>query len=213
MSGPGDGSREYFDRVAEDWDAMRTGFFGPAVRDRAIAAAGAAPGGIAADIGAGSGFLTEALLAAGLRVVAVDRSERMLEALRKRLGAPAGLELRRGDAGALPLESGSCDAVFANMYVHHVERPAGALAEMARLLRPGGRLAVTDLEAHDHEWLREEHHDRWLGFDTEAFAGWLRDAGLQDARVEPLGQQCTARSCGGRSASVAIFLATGTAPR
>jgi ubiquinone/menaquinone biosynthesis C-methylase UbiE len=204
------GSADYFDRVADAWDGMRSGFFGSAVRERALAAAALPAGALAADVGAGSGFLTEALLAAGVRVVAVDRSSSMLAALRERLGTPPGLETRRGDAEALPLEDASLDGVFANMYVHHVERPPDALAEMVRALRPGGRLAVTDLESHDFAWLREEHHDRWLGFDREAFAGWLCDAGLEDVRVEPIGEQCGARSCSGESASVSIFLATGT---
>lgn len=212
MSAPQDGAADYFDRVARDWDGMRQGFFGPAVRERALVAAGVPPGGLVADLGAGSGFVTEALLAAGLRVIAIDRSERMLEALRERLGRPDRLELRAGDADAIPLADAEVDAVFANMLLHHVERPPAVLAEMARVLRPGGRLAVTDMESHRHEWLRREHHDRWLGFDPAELARWMEDAGLVDVRVAPIGEQCTARSCGGADASISVLLATGTAP-
>ena len=65
---PGD-SREYFEDVASDWDEIRKGYFRDDLAGKALAAAGVEPGRLAADIGAGSGFLTEALLEAGLRVV------------------------------------------------------------------------------------------------------------------------------------------------
>jgi len=212
VSGAERGSAAYFDGAAEDWDAMRQAFFGPGVRDRALATAALPVGGLAADVGAGGGFLTEALLAAGLRVVAVDRSERMLAALRRRLGDPDGLELRPGGAEALPLDDASVDGVLANMLLHHVDDPRAVLAEMARVLRPGGRLALTDLESHDHEWLRAEQHDRWLGFDAVELAGWMGAAGFEEVRVEPIGERCAARSGGGGQASVSILLASGRSP-
>lgn len=58
--------------------------------------------------------------------------------------------------------------VFANMCPHHVENPPEAIREMARVVQPGGRLVITDLEPHDFTFLREEHHDRWMGFARAA---------------------------------------------
>ena len=73
-------------------------------------------GKLAADIGAGSGFVTEGLLERGLRVIAVDRSEAMLEEMRRKFGEGGAVEYRIGEAESLPLEDGSVDYVFANMY-------------------------------------------------------------------------------------------------
>ena len=118
-------SREYFANVAEEWDALRQGFFPEAVREKSLALAGIEPGAAAnaaltaADLGAGSGFVTEALLAAGLTVFAVDSSPEMLDRLRGKFASTRG-EGRRftaleGEAGRLPLPDASVDFVFANM--------------------------------------------------------------------------------------------------
>lgn len=201
-------STQYFDAVARQWDKMRSGFFAPEVRERALDAVDVAPGMVALDVGAGAGFVTEALLARGARVHAVDASPNMVDILRERFPA---VDARVGDAEALPYADGAFDRVFANMCLHHVERPAAALAEWVRVLRPGGRLAVTDLDAHDLEFLRTEHHDRWMGFARDDVARWLADAGLADARVESARSTCCATSaCGTQEAAVSIFLATGT---
>jgi len=215
-------SREYFAKVAGDWEKMRSGFFSPAVREKALELAGVRPGRacgqVAADLGAGAGFVTEALLAAGLSVFAVDQSPEMLAQLAARF-APAhpgrGLPLQ-GPAEALPLPDASVDFVFANMFLHHVDDPAAAIREMARILRPGGRLVVTDLDSHGHEFLLREHHDRWPGFARADVAAWLAAAGLAGPRVDccgPEGEVCCADSCDGTdSARVSIFAASGTRP-
>ncbi len=134
MSGkPGD-SGEYFEDVASDWDEIRKGYFRDDLAGKALAAAGVEPGRLAADIGAGSGFLTEALLEAGLRVVAVDRSESMRAALGRKFAQCGELDIREGESEALPLADGEADYALANMYLHHVERPPAAIREMARIL-------------------------------------------------------------------------------
>jgi ubiquinone/menaquinone biosynthesis C-methylase UbiE len=86
------GSEKYFQQVASQWDQMRAAFFSEAVRDKALAAAGVRAGGVAADVGAGTGFLTEALLQAGLKVVAVDQSPEMLAQLQAKVGPGAAVD-------------------------------------------------------------------------------------------------------------------------
>ncbi|MEW5726075.1 MAG: class I SAM-dependent methyltransferase [Thermodesulfobacteriota bacterium] len=204
------GSREYFDRVAGRWDEMRRGFFSEAVRDKALAAAGVEPGRRAADVGAGSGFLTEGLLSRGLSVVAVDQSPEMLEEMKRKFGAAEGLELRKGAAGSLPLADGEVDYVLANMYLHHVESPGEAVREMVRALRPGGTLVITDLDEHRFDFLLKEHNDRWPGFKREDVRKWFEQAGLSEVAVDCAGENCCAASeCGGQEAQVNIFLAKG----
>ena len=205
------GSRMYFETVAPKWDALRQGFFSETVREKAFEAAGAVTGKIAADIGAGSGFVTEGLLRRGLRVIAVDRSEAMLEEMRRKFGAGGAVEYRLGEAESLPLADGSVDYAFANMVLHHVESPPVAIREMARIVKPGGRLVITDLDRHDFDFLRTEHCDRWMGFDRPDVARWCAEAGLVDVKIDCVGENCCAASqsgCG--EAAVSIFVASGT---
>jgi ubiquinone/menaquinone biosynthesis C-methylase UbiE len=202
-------SDTYFDGLGERWDALRAGFFSPAVRERAFAVADLRAGQTAADVGAGTGFLTEGLLARGLRVVAVDPSQAMLDALAAKLPAGAPVERRLGWAEALPLPDGTLDHVFANMCLHHVETPPEAVAEMARVLRPGGTLVLTDLDAHEHEFLAREHCDRWLGFERDDVRAWLEEAGLEDVRIDCVGEDCRATSEAGEDAAIGIFVAWG----
>jgi ubiquinone/menaquinone biosynthesis C-methylase UbiE len=162
-------SKQFFNEVAGEWDAMRVNFYSEQVREKAFDRAGVRAGQLAADLGAGTGFVTEGLLRRGLRVVAVDQSETMLAKMESKFAAvPDRVDYRRGEAEELPLADRSVEHVFANMYLHHVETPAGAIEEMARLLKPEGRLTITDVFEHTFEFLKTEHHDRWLGFKREA---------------------------------------------
>ena len=112
----------------------------------------------------------------------------------------------------LPLETASVDYAFANMYLHHVEDPPTAIAEMVRILKPGGRLVVTDLDTHEFEFLRTEQHDRWLGFERADVRRWFREAGLDGVRVECVGEKCCAESEDGEDAAISIFIASGARP-
>jgi len=201
-------SKAYFDEIATQWEAIRTDFFGDNVRQTALRVAGVQPGKLAADVGAGSGFVTEALLGAGVRVVAIDQSAAMLDALKARFPA---VTTQMGEAGALPLDDASLDYAFANMFLHHVPDPAATITDMARTLKPGGVLVITDLDAHTHEFLRTEQHDLWLGFARQDVAAWFRAAGLDAVRVENIdGETCNSDSnTGATRAEISIFVASG----
>ncbi|HYG80380.1 MAG TPA: class I SAM-dependent methyltransferase [Pyrinomonadaceae bacterium] len=204
-------SKQFFNEVAGEWDAMRANFYSERVREKAFDRAGVRAGQLAADLGAGTGFVTEGLLRRGLSVVAVDQSEAMLAEMRTKFAAAAGkVDYRKGEAASLPLADRSVEHVFANMYLHHVEDPARAIAEMARILAPGGRLTITDVFEHPFEFLKTEHHDRWLGFRREALEEWLTAAGLREVAVDDLGEECRVRSEGdGGTALMNIFVASG----
>ncbi len=207
------GSKDYFDQVASQWDEMREVFFSEAVRQKAISVADVQPGRVAADIGAGSGFVTEGLVEKGLKVIAVDQSEAMLDQMRAKFSNCGAIEYRLGGAESLPLEDEAVDYVFANMYLHHVESPPQAIGEMARLLKPGGRLVITDLDEHEFEFLRTEQFDRWLGFKREDVGKWFKEAGLHGVATDCAGEDCCAQSeLGSDFASVSIFVAHGQKP-
>jgi len=203
-------SKKYFDAVAGQWDAMRAGFFSESVRMKAFAVAGLQTGQVAADLGAGTGFITEGLIREGLHVIAVDQSEAMLAQMQKKFAGAKGITYRVGQATQLPVENDRVDFVFANMYLHHVEEPAAAIAEMYRILKPGGMVIITDLDEHTMEFLRTEQNDYWLGFPRQNILDWLQAAGFKNAEVNCLDENCCAQSeCGGDAAEISIFIATG----
>lgn len=203
-------SKIYFKEVANQWDEMRQGFFSEAVRVKAYSLADINSGELAADIGAGTGFVTQGLVQKGLNVIAVDRSEEMLEQMKKNFDNSGHVEYRLGEAECLPIETGTVDYAFANMYIHHVEEPLAAIKEMARILKPGGKLVITDLDKHNFEFLKLEHHDRWMGFEREDVKNWFSAAGLKNIIIDCAGVNCcAASSCGCTSASISIFAAYG----
>ena len=131
-----DETQQYFNDVAGQWDEMRRQFFGEGVRRAAVAAARITHGAVVVDVGTGTGFLADAALEAGARVIGVDASEGMLEQVRKRF-AGAAFEARAGEVDAIPVEDRSADAVLANMVLHHAPDPSHAIVEMTRILKAG----------------------------------------------------------------------------
>jgi len=203
-------SKAYFEQVAGQWDQMRQGFFPDSVRDVAMATAKVEAGRLAADVGAGTGFMTAGLLHKGLRVIAIDQSEAMLAEMTRKFSAFDTLDCRLGESQNLPIPDGSVDYAFSNMYLHHVESPAMAIQEMVRIVKPGGKVVITDLDEHEFEFLRAEQHDRWMGFKREEVRLWLSQAGLRDIQIDCVGENCCAESSSGcGSATVSIFVASG----
>lgn len=203
-------SKEYFEEVADQWDTMRQSFFSEAIREKAYEIAAVKEGELAADIGAGTGFVTEGLLQKGLKVIAVDRSDEMLDQMKQKFKKYEELDCRKGEAEHLPIDDDTVDYAMANMYLHHVEDPTTAIKEMVRMLKPGGKLVITDLDEHKHEFLRTEQHDRWMGFKRETIKQWLSAAGLKNVVVDCAGGNCcSTSSCGCDQASISIFAAYG----
>ena len=142
-----DATREYFDTVASQWDEMRRTFFGDGVRQAVIRAANVGSSSVVADVGTGTGFLAEAALAAGARVIGIDASQGMLDQVRSRFPSDR-FEARAGNVEALPLGGSEADAVIANMVLHHAENAPLAIREMVRVLKPGGMLVISDADEH-----------------------------------------------------------------
>ena len=203
-------SMDYFDKIATEWDNMRSEFFSEQVRNVAYELAEVEEGFTAADIGAGTGFVSEGLLERGLKVIAVDQSEKMLIFLRNKFSSYTNLQCVQGDGEHLPLEDNQVDYVFANMFLHHVESPILAIKEMVRILKSGGKLVITDLDEHNFEFLRTEQFDVWLGFDRDQIKQWFEEVGLSKVTIDSVGSNCCAdSSCGCQAATVSIFAAYG----
>ncbi len=178
-------TRSFFDSVGPEWDALRKVFNDDALRARAVSRL-LSQDLVIADIGTGTGILAIELARLGARVIAIDHSSRMLDAARTKTAAEPHLqiEFRHGEASSLPLSDGEIDAAFAHMVLHYLPSPSGAIAEMARVVKPGGTVVAVDFVPHQHEWMREELGVSWLGFSADEAAGWFRAAGLSDFRLE-----------------------------
>ncbi len=200
----------YFKDVASKWDSMREGYFTEEVREAAIARANLTPDSVIADVGTGTGFMLACVAPLVGKAYGFDNSPEMLEMARKNLGSAANVELRVSEGESLPLPDGTADAVLANMYLHHATTPAQAIAEMARVLKSGGRLVITDLDRHNHYWMAEEMADIWLGFERSQVEEWCTEAGLADVKVECTGSDCCGSSASGDLAKISVFVASGT---
>ena len=183
--------QEFFERVAGDWDTMRLAYYDERVIEKMAEVSGIGEASEVADVGTGTGFVAAGIAPRVERVVGIDNSPAMLEVARKNLRAlgASNVDLVVGEASLLPLEDGAVDAAFANMVLHHAEDPEAMLREMARIVRPGGTVAITDEVAHPYAWMREEHADIWLGFERGQVGRYFAALGLEDYRYEPLGMQ------------------------
>lgn len=201
----------FFDRQAETWDELRAQLFAESAALWSLSPL--LPRGLhVADIGTGTGGMLPYLAEIADRIVAIDLSTQMLRRARARaksLGIE-GVEFVKADLSALPLDDESVDVAFAALVLHHAERPAQALSEMARIVRQNGTVVVTDLCAHGHEWLREEHGDLWLGFSRDEVVGHMNDAGLVDVRYRVVSRaEVTGR---GPAGPLELFVASGRVP-
>jgi ArsR family transcriptional regulator len=191
MTGSAKDVQAFFERVATDWDTMRLAYYDERVIEKMSEVAGIAEGSEIADVGTGTGFVAAGLAPRVKRVIGIDNSSSMLRVARGNLDSlgVSNAELLIGDLAGLPLADNSVDAAFANMVLHHAVDPAAMLEEMARIVRPGGTIVITDEVEHPYKWMREEHADVWLGFTPEQVEGFLREAGLANYGYESLGMQ------------------------
>lgn len=173
---------EYFARHAGEWDRLRA-LLAPAdaVEDALLAALGEEPLGAVLDIGTGTGRIAELLEPSAEKVTGLDKSPEMLRLARARLQGidPGRVELVQGDFGALPFADATFGTVVFHQVLHYASEPAFALAEAARVCRPGGRIAIVDLAAHDLEELRRDHAHVRLGFDNAQVATMLARHGFE----------------------------------
>ncbi|MEI6561700.1 MAG: metalloregulator ArsR/SmtB family transcription factor [Verrucomicrobiota bacterium] len=147
-----------------------------------------------ADLGAGEGTLSQLMARRAKAVIAVDNSEKMVEfgANLAREHGFSNLEYRLGDIEEPPIAEASVDLALLSQALHHAGSPARAIAAAHRILKPGGRIAVLDLLAHQFENAREMYADLWLGFTEVQLDTMLREAGFREVDISVVDRETEA---------------------
>ena len=180
---------DFFRASAPQWDKIRSLYVAEREVEAALVALLPAEGiGDFLDVGTGTGRMLELFGPRVEHAVGVDLSREMLAVARVNLER-AGLRncsLRQGDMYQLPLPSESFEAAVFHQVLHYAEDPRRALNEAARVLKPGGRLAIVDFAPHEVEALRAEQAHRRLGFADEDVVQWCAEAGFDPGPIAHL---------------------------
>ncbi|MGP1396844.1 MAG: ArsR/SmtB family transcription factor [Inquilinaceae bacterium] len=185
----------YFRENAAQWDTIRALHIADSEVERTIVdllPSGAI--GDLVDLGTGTGRMLALAAGRAKRLVGIDQSREMLAVARANLerAGRSDWQVRQGDIQQLPLPPAAFDVAVMHQVLHYLDDPSAALAEAARVLRPGGVLLIADFAPHAVESLRNDHAHRWLGFSDEEVTGWLDEVGLSaDPPVHLPGQPLT----------------------
>jgi len=136
------------------------------------------------DVASGDGALAELIAPRARSITCLDVSAKVVAAGRARLAHLPQVDFRVGDMHALPFPDASFDAVLFSNTLTYADDPARALAEAARVLRPGGALAGVTLRAHDHREAARGFDHVQLGFAPAALRAALEAHGFEVALCE-----------------------------
>ncbi|MCC6809728.1 MAG: ArsR family transcriptional regulator [Deltaproteobacteria bacterium] len=131
------------------------------------------------DVGSGDGAIAQMLAPRSKSVTCIDRSEKMLVAAKARLEGQKNVRFQQGDAHELPFEEHTFDQVLLFNVLSYAHKPARAVSEAARVMKPGGKLVAVTLAAHDHSELVASYQHVNLGFTEAALTKLLKGAGLE----------------------------------
>ncbi|MCC6442172.1 MAG: arsenite methyltransferase [Armatimonadetes bacterium] len=164
------------------------------------------PGDTVLDLGSGGGFdcfLASRQVGPEGKVIGVDMTDEMLLKARENAakGGFANVEFRKGDIEALPVESGSVDVIISNCVLNLVPDKRKAFAEMFRVLRPGGRIAVSDIVL-DGE-LSQAVLDNMAAYTAcaagairkEIYRDWLEESGFREVAFPSLQDASSLLAC------------------
>lgn len=176
-------TQQFFGEHAEQWDSLRARICGDFVTFQSLETL-IPPHLTVVDVGTGTGHFLLQLARVVDCAIGVDHSTEMLEVARRNAAEAkrTNVELRFGEMESLPFSNNEVDAVFAGLVLHHAADPTHAIAEMARIVKPGGTVTIIDLMAHEEEWMREELAHTWLGFDPFDLERWFHRAGINTTR-------------------------------
>jgi ArsR family transcriptional regulator len=185
-------AESFFSGAAGEWAQLRADLYGATFTDAAMRALLPADW-VVADLGCGTGDVALQLAQHVKQVIAVDNTPAMLKTARARAAKFGNVDIRKGDMLALPIEDDTCDAALMLLVLTYIDDAPAAVAELARILKPGGRAVVMDLLRHDRDDFRRQMGQVCLGFQRQQFKRMLSDAGLVSVKVEALPPEPHAR--------------------
>ena len=145
----------------------------------------------ALEIGPGYGQFLKKLSATFKQVTALDNSAEMLEQCQQRAQKQnlCNVQFLHGDTSLALEKNLAIDCISLNMVLHHNPTPANIIDDCAKLLKPDGVLLITDLCAHDQDWVKQSCGDLWLGFDPKEITDWAQHSGLAEGNSLFLSQR------------------------
>ena len=183
-----DRTRDYFETVAKGWSKLRNEALGDTSFIDSIIEL-IPENGTVCELGCGSGVLLDRITPRKGETIGVDYSQAMLDEARELLGKRSTqVELRLGYLEHLPLGDCLVDLAVSYMVMHHLAEPQIALIDACRIIKPGGRLLITDLTPHKNEKLREQYSHVWLGFEPKQFKSWVEKTGFTEVETTLLGE-------------------------
>jgi len=202
-------TRDYSSDSSNVLNSAKEYLFSDKARDHAIIMVKTEFGKTAADIGAGTGFMTEGLLNAGLNVVIVEYTQEMIDILKQKFSHLREVQIIKSNQQKIDIADNSVDYVFSNMFLHNIETPVEMIKDMLRILKPGGKLAIIDLAEHGYEDFQKQFNHRWPGFNMPDMYEWFVQAGLKEISIEVLNQAVQVESVSGEIFKIGTFLAYG----
>ncbi|CCK80284.1 ArsR/SmtB family transcription factor [Desulfobacula toluolica] len=177
-------TKRFFKTVAPQWDQLKKEVLGNFDLNSMIMKKISFHGNIS-DLGCGTGELIESLsVEVSHNLIGIDSSPEMLELARLRLSGTDNAELRLGEIEHLPMKNKEIDTAIMNMVLHHISQPEISIAEVYRVLKPGGIFILSDFEKHNQEKIKDIMGGSWLGFEKEKIKTWLTDTGFHLKTIE-----------------------------
>ncbi len=183
----------YFGEVGAEWSEIRRELFGERFTEESMLAL-LPSDWVIADVGCGTGEMTALVAPFLAHVHAVDMSEPMLKAARKRLHNCNNVSFHCAEINELPFKDSELDAVCVSLVLHHVRDVPDCIRELIRVLQPHtGRLMIVDMVEHQREEYRRRMGHQHLGFIPEQLEQLLIDNGLQGVRTHRITSENDAR--------------------
>jgi ubiquinone/menaquinone biosynthesis C-methylase UbiE len=202
--------RDYFEQIAPTWDDYVASAYEVELQERLTRLLPWQQEMTVLDVGTGTGYLAGMMAPLVGEVIGVDCAPAMLTRAGEKM-VQAGYQhvsFQEGMAERLPLATGSVDVAMCHMLLHHVVSPRTALAELRRVVRPGGYVVIIDAHTHTHHWTPQAFGDLHYGTDLKKLQKHLKALRMNMLQVEDAGVSHSGNFIG-RAADFTNFLILG----
>lgn len=201
-------SNNRFDRKAAEWDKEEKRRKLAHAVSEAIGTLDLEKVALALDVGCGTGLVSIPLASRIKRLIALDSSAGMIEVLKEKINELGISNVEPLQASITTAElPADFDLIFTSMTLHHIDDTAAVLRRFAELLKPGGRVAIADLDAEDGSFHDPGSEEKHHGFNREKLEQGLQQYGFADITFTTVHTMTKTMKDGGEK-DFTIFLAT-----